>query len=113
MGSFPAYLPVDSSDDSSAHIHASDKTVLKLMVEYEGLQQGREEHKAGQRVPPPIRNIFFFNEQDQHPGKIKKRNNLIKAHEAEITKSVNSCVSPPSSIHADTHCKMLVSFSAL
>lgn len=66
------YLPVDGADDGGAHVHAGDEAVLKVMMEDEGLQQGREEHEAGQRVPPPVRNTFGFNERDQHPVEVKE-----------------------------------------
>lgn len=62
LRSFLAYLPVDSSYDSCAYIHAGDKTVLKVMVEDESLQEGCEEHEEGQRVTPPIRNTLLFCE---------------------------------------------------
>lgn len=57
-----AYLPIDSPYDSCAYIHAGDKTVLKVMVEDESLQEGCEEHEEGQRVTPPIRNTLLFCE---------------------------------------------------
>lgn len=61
---FCAYLPVDSSYDSCAYIHAGDKTVLKMAVEDESLQDGCEEHEEGQRVTPPVRCILLFGERD-------------------------------------------------
>lgn len=64
---FCGYLPVDSSYDSCAYIHASDKAVLKVTVEDESLQEGCEKHEEGQRVTPPIRNTLLFCERDQHP----------------------------------------------
>lgn len=54
------YLPVDGSYNRRAYIHASDKTVLKVLMEDERLQKGCEEHEEGQRVTPPIRNALLF-----------------------------------------------------
>lgn len=42
------YLPVDSAYETCAYIHAGDKTVLKVLVEDESLQEGGEEHEEGQ-----------------------------------------------------------------
>jgi len=65
-----AYLPVDSSDDGRAYIHAGDETVLELTVQDEGLQDGREEHEEGQRVTPPIGSALLLCERDQHPLRV-------------------------------------------
>lgn len=75
---FCAYLPVDSSYESRAYIHAGDKAVLKVTVEDESLQEGCEEHEEGQRVAPPIRNSLLFCERDQHPMRVKKMNDGIR-----------------------------------
>lgn len=68
-----AYLPVDGSYDGCAYIHASDETVLKVTVEDERLQEGREEHEEGQRVTPPIRSTLLFGERDQHSERARRR----------------------------------------
>lgn len=73
-----AYLPVDSSYDSCAYIHAGDKTVLKVLVKDESLQEGCEEHEEGQRVTPPIRSTLLFCEQDQHPIRVKIMNIILE-----------------------------------
>lgn len=56
------YLPVDSSNDSRAYIHPSDKTVLKVEMEDESLQNGCKKHEESQRVTPPVRSILLFGE---------------------------------------------------
>lgn len=66
------HLSVDSSNDGCAHIHPSDKTVLKVAVEDESLQNGRKKHEESQRVTPPVRSILLLGERNQHPGRMKK-----------------------------------------
>lgn len=56
------YLPIYSSNDGCAYIHPSDKTVLKVVMENESLQNGREKHEESQRVTPPVRSILLFGE---------------------------------------------------
>lgn len=59
---FYVYLPIDSSNDSCAYIHPSDKTVLKVAMEDESLQNGCKKHEESQRVTPPVRSILLFGE---------------------------------------------------
>lgn len=56
------YLPVDSSNNSCAYIHPSDKTILKVAMEDESLQNGCKKHEESQRVAPPVRSILLFGE---------------------------------------------------
>lgn len=67
------YLSVYSSYDSCAYIHAGNKTVLKVMVEDESLQESCEEHEEGQCVTPPVRNTLLFCERDQQPRKVTRQ----------------------------------------
>lgn len=59
---FNVYLPIDSSNESRAYIHPSDKTVLKVAMEDESLQNGCKKHEESQRVTPPVRSILLFGE---------------------------------------------------
>lgn len=83
MFGISTYLPVDGSDDRRAYIHTGDEAVLKLAVEDESLQDGREEHEEGQRVAPPIGSFFLLCERDQHPLRVTgKRGHVVNHHYA-------------------------------